>query len=57
MSERYMVICDLYNRIFVEQVSNPDVLVDYYVWNAIFESLPKDYKLPDMPVLTTNKSN
>lgn len=46
------VIGDLYNRIFAVQTSNPEVLVDYAVWNLIFEGLPKDYKLPDMAVYT-----
>ncbi len=48
----FMVIGDLYNRIFVAQSSHIDVLVDYAVWNRIFEQLPADYRLPDMEVLT-----
>lgn len=53
---RYMVIGDLYNRIFFVQISNPEVLVDYVTWNKIFETLPKDYQLPDMAILTRNMS-
>lgn len=47
-----MVIGDLYNRIFTVQSSHIDMLVDYAVWNRIFEQLPKDYKLPDWEVLS-----
>lgn len=51
MSEQaFSVMSDLYNRIFVNQRSNPEVLVDYVIWNRILQSLPKDYKLPDEPV-------
>ncbi|GAB6930267.1 hypothetical protein JCM10914A_42500 [Paenibacillus sp. JCM 10914] len=46
----FTVMSDLYNRIFVRQISNPDILVDYAVWNRILESLPKEYKLPDEAV-------
>ena len=56
MTERYMVIGDLYNRIFSVQISHPEVLVDYVTWNQIFASLPMNYKLPDMPVFTRNVS-
>ncbi|GIO33775.1 MULTISPECIES: hypothetical protein [Paenibacillus] len=52
MSEPYMVIGDLYNRIFASQSSHIDVLVNYAVWNRIFEKLPKEYLLPDLEVLT-----
>lgn len=48
--QAFNVMSDLYNRIFVNQKSTPDVLVDYVIWNRIFQSLPKDYKLPDEPV-------
>lgn len=48
----YMVIGDLYNRIFAVQSSHIDVLVDYAVWNRIFEQLPPNYTLPDMEVLS-----
>ncbi|MBE9916015.1 hypothetical protein G8C92_18535 [Paenibacillus donghaensis] len=47
----FMVISDLYNRIFTVQTSHIDLLVDYAEWNRIFERLPQDYKLPDMKVL------
>jgi len=47
-----MVIGDLYNRIFAVQSSHIDVLVNYAVWNLIFEHLPKNYQLPDLEVLT-----
>ncbi|MWV46839.1 hypothetical protein GRF59_24830 [Paenibacillus sp. HJL G12] len=50
--EPYMVIGDLYNRIFAVQSSHIDVLVDYAAWNRIFEQLPPNYLLPDMEVLT-----
>lgn len=46
----FAVIADLYNRIFVNACSNPDLTVDYAVWNRIFEGLPQDYLLPDMQV-------
>jgi len=48
--QTFNVMSDLYNRIFVNQISNPEVLVDYSIWNRIFQSLPKDYKLPDEQV-------
>ena len=51
MPERFTVIGDLYNRIFAVQNSNPDILVDYEVWNAIFKSLPRNYTLPDLQVI------
>lgn len=44
--EPFLVIGDLYNRIFYTEVSTPEVLVDYHVWNRIAKSLPPDYKLP-----------
>ncbi|WP_164817325.1 hypothetical protein [Paenibacillus lautus] len=46
----FPVMSDLYNRLFVNQVSSPELVVDYVIWNRIFQSLPKDYKLPDEPV-------
>ncbi|MFD0694191.1 hypothetical protein ACFQZT_08805 [Paenibacillus sp. GCM10027628] len=51
--ESFKVIGDLYNRLFLVQTSNPDVLVDYVVWNKIKTSLPKDYRLPDAPFVET----
>jgi|GEM_PF-1799294 len=48
--EAFMVMSDLYNRLFVNQVSTPQQVVNYSVWNRIMQSLPKDYKLPDEPV-------
>jgi hypothetical protein len=45
------VICDLYNRIFSSQISTPELLVDYQIWNQIFASLPENYLLPDAEVL------
>lgn len=53
--EPYMVIGDLYNRIFTVQSTHLELLVDYAVWNQIFANLPKDYKLPDIPVLLLDK--
>ncbi|MED5016033.1 hypothetical protein P9847_01800 [Paenibacillus chibensis] len=50
--EPFMVIGDLYNRIFAVQTSHIDLLADYAVWNKIFEGLPPHYKLPDLEVLT-----
>lgn len=49
------VICDLYNRIFSTQISTPELLVDYMVWNQIFASLPLHYQLPDHEVLSITK--
>ncbi|MEF2967949.1 hypothetical protein V3851_19135 [Paenibacillus sp. M1] len=48
----YQVPGDLYNRIFATQVSHSELLVDYALWNKIVASLPKDYQLPDLPVLS-----
>ncbi|CAM3647244.1 MULTISPECIES: hypothetical protein [Paenibacillus] len=48
--QSFTVMSDLYNRIFVNQVSTPELHVDYTVWNRILQSLPKEYKLPDEPV-------
>ncbi|QCT02856.1 zinc finger (CCCH type) protein, putative [Paenibacillus algicola] len=45
--DAYQVISDLYNRWFAVQTSNPELLVDYVVWNQIVSALPKDYVLPD----------
>ena len=53
--EAPLVICDLYNRIFTSQISTPELLVDYRVWNQIFESLPENYKIPDNEVLKITK--
>lgn len=50
-----LVICDLYNRIFSLQISTPELLVDYSVWNQIFASLPENYQIPDDEVLTRTK--
>lgn len=49
------VICDLYNRIFSSQISTPELLVDYMVWNQIFASLPDHYQLPDHEILNVTK--
>lgn len=46
----YGVMSDLYNRLFAFQVSNPDVIVDYVIWNRIKSQLPKDYIIPDPDV-------
>ncbi|MEK3735277.1 MULTISPECIES: hypothetical protein [Paenibacillus] len=48
--QAFTVMSDLYNRIFHRQVSTPEILVDYVVFNRILASLPKDYKLPDTVV-------
>ncbi len=56
MEERFMVTGDLYNRIFAVQISNPNIVVDYAVWNAIFKSLPRSYRLPDLPVTAVLES-
>ncbi|GGF89726.1 hypothetical protein [Paenibacillus aceti] len=52
MSNRFMVASDLYNRIFTVQSSNPEVEVDYVIWNRLFALLPRDYQLPDNTVLS-----
>lgn len=44
------VMSDLYNRLFAVQVSNPEVIVDYVIWNRIKSQLPKDYLIPDPSV-------
>ncbi|MEW9700284.1 glycosyltransferase family 4 protein [Paenibacillus sp. SI8] len=51
------IIGDLYNRLFAEQVSNPDVTVDYFIWNRIYNSLPSDYSLPDQTFLAALQNN
>jgi hypothetical protein len=45
--ESFKVIGDLYNGLFAVQMSNPETVVDYVVWNHIKASLPKDYRLAD----------
>ncbi|NMO95872.1 hypothetical protein [Paenibacillus lemnae] len=45
--DSYIVMSDLYNRVFAVQVSNPDLMVDYVIWNRILSQLPRDYVLPD----------
>ncbi|MCR8645185.1 hypothetical protein NV379_21250 [Paenibacillus sp. N1-5-1-14] len=50
MNPSFTVIGDLYNCLFSAQISNPEVLVNYQVWNQIKANLPKGYKLPD-PVI------
>jgi hypothetical protein len=50
-----LVICDLYNRIFSSQISTPELLVDYNVWNQIFAALPENYQIPDNEVLIRKK--
>ncbi|GAA0397469.1 hypothetical protein GCM10008933_30030 [Paenibacillus motobuensis] len=52
MSDRFMVISDLYNRIFTVETSHPEVEVDYVIWNRVFALLPREYKLPDHAVLS-----
>ncbi|RCX19783.1 hypothetical protein DFP94_104238 [Fontibacillus phaseoli] len=42
---------DLYNRIFAIQATQPELMVEYSVWNQIFANLPRDYQLPDLQVL------
>jgi len=41
------ILSDLYNSVFQSQVSTPNVLVDYRLWNRILDELPPDYILPD----------
>jgi hypothetical protein len=43
----FQVLGDLYNALFTGQFSNPEILVDYEIWNRIKVSLPKNYSLPD----------
>lgn len=45
--ERIMVRGDLYNSLFTQQTSSPDIFVDYHVWNQIKAGLPQDYVMPD----------
>ncbi|AQT84953.1 hypothetical protein ERICIV_04467 [Paenibacillus larvae subsp. larvae] len=45
--ERILVMGDLYNSLFSAQVTSPDVLVDYQVWNQIKAGLPQYYVMPD----------
>lgn len=45
--EQFLVIGDLYNGMFSQQTSDPDLMVDYRVWNQIRAALPSDYTLPD----------
>lgn len=52
MMGSFQIDSDLYNRIFINAPSNPELLVDYAVWNQIFASLPLTYHLPDEEVLT-----
>lgn len=44
---------DLYNRLFEKQSSNPDVRVDYFTWNRLYNSLPAGYVLPDLGFLAS----
>lgn len=41
------ILSDLYNSVFQSQVSTPNILVDYKLWNRILDELPADYILPD----------
>ena len=50
MSE-YRILSDLYNSFFQPQVSSPEVLVDYHLWNTIHEALPEGYVLPDPRII------
>ncbi|WP_181438821.1 hypothetical protein [Paenibacillus sambharensis] len=54
--EAFMVMGDLYNRIFAVQTSTPEQLVDYAYWNQIFANLPKGYMVPDLPVLSQKRA-
>jgi hypothetical protein len=47
METSRIVIGDLYNSLFAVQTSNPDLMVDYEVWNKIKASLPAGYTIPD----------
>ncbi|WP_169456502.1 hypothetical protein [Paenibacillus pinihumi] len=47
----FPVTGDLYNRIFQQQISNPEVQVDYEVWTRINTLLPAHYSLPDNKVI------
>ncbi|WP_438432769.1 hypothetical protein [Gorillibacterium sp. sgz500922] len=42
------VLADLYNGIFLVQVSSPGAVIDYDVWTRIYENLPEGYVLPDL---------
>ncbi|MDI4646014.1 hypothetical protein [Cohnella hashimotonis] len=35
-----------------EAAAGPDLAVNYEVWNRIYHSVPEDYKLPDLPIVT-----
>ncbi|UKS27632.1 glycosyltransferase family 4 protein [Paenibacillus sp. HWE-109] len=54
--EPFAVRGDLYNRLFEQQTSNPDVNVDYYTWNRLYNALPSGYTLPDRSLLATLQS-
>ncbi|KQX49166.1 hypothetical protein ASD40_13650 [Paenibacillus sp. Root444D2] len=45
--DSFYVIGDLYNSLFSVQVSNPDFLVEYKLWNQIKNNLPETYTMPD----------
>ncbi|MVO97958.1 hypothetical protein [Paenibacillus lutrae] len=51
MSEKVYVMGDLYNSLFSVQVSNPEYLVDYKLWNQIRAGLPDSYRMPDPVIL------
>lgn len=55
MEGSFQIDSDLYNRIFIEAPFNPELVVDYAVWNRIFASLPPSYRLPDEELLTLTK--
>lgn len=51
-TDRLEIIGDLYNRLFAWPISNPDVVVDYFTWNRLYNSLPEDYSLPDLSFMS-----
>lgn len=41
------VLGDLYNSLFTIQTSNPEIAVEYKIWNQIKAGLPPNYTIPD----------
>lgn len=42
----------LYADLFDPSATGPDRAVSYEVWNRIYNAVPEDYRLPDIPVVT-----
>lgn len=51
----FHVVSDLYNGLFLIQCSNPEVSVNYSMWNRIKSGLPRHYVMPDPKMLTILK--